>query len=461
MQYDPGSPFFEQLGELMRKVPKKCLYITTGLGSNVNSDYTNMAGGNKNCYLIFNSANCEDALYSRGLVRCRETVDAYFGSTLERCFETVNVEESAGVAFGQNVAGCLNSAFLLNCNGCTNCFGCVNLRHKNYHFLNEPLSKEEYGKKVADIMGSHERTADFRKRFEAFALRFPRKENNNFKSTDCVGDYLFSCKNLVQCFEVETSENCRYAFSNKHMKDSSGTTGYGYYSELLLETAAVGVSSRAIGSCLSENCQEMEYSYAMKSSKNCIGCDGLKNARHCILNTQYDEAAYRALRDTIVAELKEKGDYGLSMPLSLAPFAYNESVAQDNFPLAKDEAVRQGFRWQDELQATRGKETISTDKLPDHIKDVDDSILDEVLACEACSRNYRIIRPELAFYRKMTLPLPRQCFNCRHQGRIRRRGPFQFFSRACAKCGKQIMTTFAPDKPEIVYCEACYNAKVT
>jgi|SRR3989344_624395 len=458
--YDPARPFFEQLGELMLNVPKKCLFQSTGLGHNINSDYTNMAGGNKNCYLIFNSGGCEDTMYSRGLIRCRETVDAYFGSTLERCYETVNVEESAGIVFGQNVAGCLDSAFLLNCNGCTNCFGCVNLRHKSYHFLNEPVSKEEYKKRVEEVMGSYRRMQKFRKEFEAFTLKFPRKENSNFKSTDCAGDYLFNCKNLVSCFEVETSENCRYAFSNKHMKDCSGTVGYGYHSELLLETAAVGVSSRVIGSCFCENCQELEYSYAMKSSKNCFGCDGLKNGQFCILNTQYEEAAYRALREKIVRELKEEGEYGLSMSPALSPFAYNESTAQDNIPLTKEEAVRQGFRWEDELQITQGKETLPASDIPDHIRDVADSILDEILACANCGRNYRIIRPELTFYRKTNLPLPRQCFNCRFMDRIKRRGPFQFFNRTCAKCKKAITTTFAPDLPGIVYCEQCYNAEV-
>ena len=30
----------------------------------------------------------------------------------------------------------------------------------------------------------------------------------------------------------------------------------------------------------------------------------------------------------------------------------------------------------------------------------------------------------------------------------------------CAKCGKEIKTSYAPDRPETVYCKQCYNNEV-
>ena len=148
------------------------------------------------------------------------------------------------------------------------------------------------------------------------------------------------------------------------------------------------------------------------------------------------------------------------MPPALAPFGYNETIGQDNLPLTKEEAVRFGFRWEDDIQITKGKETIKPEQIPDHIKDVTDDILRETLACISCSRNYKIIKPELDFYRKMFIPIPRKCFYCRHAARLRRRGPFKLFARTCSKCGKNIQTTCAPERPEIVYCEACYQKEV-
>src|SRR3989338_4508030 len=80
MDYDSARPFFEQLSELSRKVPKSATYASIGTGPNVNSEYTNFAGGNKDCYLCFNSGpNNENCGYSRGLMECRDTFDSYFG----------------------------------------------------------------------------------------------------------------------------------------------------------------------------------------------------------------------------------------------------------------------------------------------------------------------------------------------------------------------------------------------
>ena len=77
-----------------------------------------------------------------------------------------------------------------------------------------------------------------------------------------------------------------------------------------------------------------------------------------------------------------------------------------------------------------------------------------------CSRNYRLIARELDFYRKMSIPIPRKCWNCRFVENIRRRGPYKFWKRNCAKCQKEITTNYAPDRPEIVYCESCYQKEV-
>ena len=166
------------------------------------------------------------------------------------------------------------------------------------------------------------------------------------------------------------------------------------------------------------------------------------------------------LRSQIIDQMKKDGSYGLYSPPEIAFFAYNETIAQDNYPLSKEQAIAEGFRWEDNIPRTKDQETLKPEQVPDHIKDVQDSILKEVLACVSCGYNYRLIPAELKFYRKMLIPLPRQCFNCRHLDRLRRRGPFKLYTRNCAKCDKSIQTTYAPDRPEIVYCEACYQKEV-
>lgn len=459
--YQPQKSFFEQLGELLKRVPKAATYSSPHTGPNINSEYCNFAGGNKNCYLVFNSGpGNEDCAYSRGIGNGKDVFDSYFGDEIERVYEGVNVQKSSCIAWAQNASDCLDSSFLLNCAGCQSCFGCVNLRHKSYCFLNEPLPKNDWKRKVLDISGSYKKTGGFRKQFENFSLKFPRREHNNLKSVNCTGNYIFESKDCSNCFEASFSEDTRYSFSVKLSKDCGDLLGHGRKGELLLEGVGVGVSTRVLGSWWVENSHDVEYSFGVRSSEYCFGCDGAKGARYAILNKQYGEKEYTELRSRIVQELKEKDSYGIFLPPELAFFAYNEGVGQDNMPLTKEEALAQGFRWEEDVQITRGKETLKPERIPDHIKDAPDSILNEVLACIECGRNYRLIKPELDFYRKMLIPIPRKCFNCRHVDRIQRRGPMKLFDRTCDKCKKPIKTNFAPDRPEIVYCESCYQKEV-
>jgi len=458
--YDFSRSFIDQMKEFLAKVPKITLYLSLGYGENVNSEYVNMASGCKNCYLVFNTGPAEELLYSRGMRKGTDSSDLYFGFSDDRCYESVNIEESSGVTFGQNVAGCVDSHFLLNCSGLTNCFGCVNLRGKSNCFFNEQLTGDEYKKKIDEILGSYQKIEEYKKKFETFALQFPMRENNNLKSVNSTGNYLSECKNVHSSFEVFESEDCRYVFSSKLIRDSMGIIGYGTNSEKLLECVATGYTSNTIATYGAENCSNILYGFYTSNCHDCIGCDALRNCKYAIFNKEYSKEEYEKIQEHIISELKEKKLYGLMMPPELAPFAYNETIAQDNFPLSKEEVLKLGFRWENEIQMTKGKETLAPEKIPDHIYDVPESITQEILCCVACERNYKITVQELQFYKKMNISIPRQCFYCRHTDRIRRRGPFQFWDRKCAKCEKSITTNYPPERSEIVYCEECYRKEV-
>jgi hypothetical protein len=138
----------------------------------------------------------------------------------------------------------------------------------------------------------------------------------------------------------------------------------------------------------------------------------------------------------------------------LSLFPYNLTMAQEHFPLTKKEALSKGYQWRDPDK--RDYQPQSTE-LPDHIDMIEDSIVKEILACETCKKNYRIIPQELKFYRENVLPLPRKCFNCRHENRFLMRNPRHLWQRSCQKCSTEILSSYAPVRPEIVYCEDCYQ----
>jgi len=94
-EYDFKRPFFEQFRELLLAVPKKALHLDRSL-VNVDSEYVNYAGGNKNCYLLFNSGYCEDTMYGRGLRKCRQAMDLYFSHEVENGYELISANNSSG-----------------------------------------------------------------------------------------------------------------------------------------------------------------------------------------------------------------------------------------------------------------------------------------------------------------------------------------------------------------------------
>ncbi|MBU0612107.1 hypothetical protein KKB58_01615 [Patescibacteria group bacterium] len=460
MEYDKSKSFIEQMNELLIKVPKINLGISFTDGSNLNSEYTNMAGGCKNCYLVFNTSPAEDLLYSRGIKKGSFSSDIYFGVGFENCYECVNIQESANILWGQNVTSCVDSFFILNGSGLINCFGCINLRNKSNCWFNEHLSPEEYSKRIKEIKGSYLKTEEARKKFIEFSKTLPRRANNNLKTVNSTGDYLIECKNVHDSFEVAKSEDCRHIFSSKMIKDSLGTIGFGTKSEKLLEVVATGYCSNIIGSYWAENCSNILNCFDIRNCHDCIGCDALKNGKYSILNKEYSKEEYEELKEHIIKELTENGIYGLIMPPEISPFAYNETIAQDNMPLSKEEALAQGFKWQDDIQMTTRKETILPNQIPDHIKDVQDSITKEILRCIDCERNYKITEQELLFYKKMILPIPRKCFFCRHKDRIGRRGSMKFFIRKCSNCSENTYTNLTEEIAPIMYCEKCYQREI-
>ncbi len=246
-------------------------------------------------------------------------------------------------------------------------------------------------------------------------------------------------------------------------------------------------SNRSFFSIFSWKNQDVEYTQHCHSSKSLFGCVGLRNKKYCIFNKQYTKEEYEKIRGKIIQQMNnvpyvdKKGNiykYGEFYPAELSPFGYNETEANEHFPLTKEEAPKKGFNWQDNIQCTIGKETLKPENIPESINDTEDSILNEILACINCKRNYKIVSNELIFYKKMKIPISRRCFYCRHEARLKRRNPFKLWYRQCmcgspgspstttehfhgaGKCEVEFETSYAPDRPEIVYCEKCYQQEV-
>jgi len=427
--YDFNKNFFQQFRELLQSVPMPSLFNSRC----VNSDYGNHNGELKNTYLVFATWAGEDIMYAKHAHNCKDSLDILASQDSNFCYEAVNSSKLSRCFFTENSENCLDCSFIYNCRSCNNCFGCYNLRNKSYHIFNQSYSKEEYLKKLQEIdLASFNNLATAKQKFNEFKLGALRKFARIYSSQNATGDNLVNVANCQTCFDVNNdAKDLKYCINAaNHIYESYDCYGVGVNSDLLYEAVDVG----ADGSRLSFNIfvwggRSVFYSYSCHNSQNLFGCIGLHNKQYCILNKQYAKEEYEALIPKIIQRMNDqpyidqKGRtyrYGEFFPSELSPFTYNESIAQEYFPLSAEAAAKAGFNWK-QPEPRNYQINIKSQDLPDNIKDVKDDILNQVIECqhqgkcnEQCTEAFKIIEPELQFYRRMNMPLPRLCPNCRH-----------------------------------------------
>ncbi len=158
--------------------------------------------------------------------------------------------------------------------------------------------------------------------------------------------------------------------------------------------------------------------------------------------------------------MKGTGEWGEFFSSRISPFAYNETVAQEYFPLTETLATERGLRWRNDLPRIENRHTISWEKIPKEVSAVSDEICNEILCCEGCRRNFRFTVQELKFYRSMDLELPHYCFDCRYQRRRKARNPRVLREAPCAKCNVKFLTAYPANTENVLYCERCYYEAV-
>jgi hypothetical protein len=456
-EFDFSRPFFEQLFELAKIVPRPALF--GGHTFNENSDFVNYAGYNKNCYMIFDSDFDWDCYYSLGLNKSKNSVDCLRSKECELCYECVDCYRSYKIFYSQDCGNCSSSAFLKNCIGCKNCFMCSNLKNKEYFIFNKSYGKGTYEKLIGSL-SKHSELKKYFKDWNDFKVKYPQKCTHGFHNENVLGDYMVQSKDSDYCYDSMELWDCKY-FSRSFgsAKTSMDCDECGDNTELLYESTICGfnVQNFRFDSFCIQQSSDLDYCQYCNWTSHCFGCVGLKRNKYCILNKQYPKDEYEKLVSRIIDHMKKTGEWGEFFPEKYSDFAYNESVAQEHLPLTKEQALKKGCRWRDPDK----KEYLpATAQVPEDGRNADESICGELFACEDCRRNYKIIGQELKFYKNQGLPVPKKCFYCRHKNRFDMRNPRKFYDRKCGKCGCDIKTTYPPDSPWIVYCENCYLGSI-
>lgn len=458
-EYDFSRPFLEQYGELLTKVPHLAIINK----QSENSEYCNYAYANKNCYLTSGSHQEEDCLYEAYSTKNKDSMDFLWVYGSELIYECLFCKNCYSSLFLDHCEDCSECLFSRDLKGCKNCLFCANLRQKEFYLFDEPCTKEAYGKKMKALQldtfpGLEQAKKTF---FGELPKKFPVRSLTQVNCEDCTGDTQSNSKHLRSCFFCDGCEDCAYGCQMDQTVSSMDVDYMGYdRSERCYQT----IGCQGLFNCVACNAcwhnSELSYCQFCFSCSSCFGCVSLQQKKYCILNKECTKEEYERVISEVIERMRQEGSYGTFLPASLSPFCYNETMAQDWFPLSAKEAKEKGYRWKQEWDIPIAAKVVRADLLPDSIDDIPDDILNWAIQCEITGKPFRIQKRELEFYRSLRLPIPHLHPEERHHRRIARRHLRILWKRTCGKCSKEIQTTYSPEHPEMVYCERCYLESV-
>jgi len=303
--------------------------------------------------------------------------------------------------------------------------------------------------------------------FQSILLQFPHRETEGSNNEDVVGNYLLNCKNARHCFDSTDLQDCANCFNVRGARDCQDIDRWGDPSELCYDCLGIGqrMLNTAFTYCCWNGCTNLFYGMYCHKTSDCFGCVGLQRGRYCILNKQYTKEEYESLVPRLIEHMRKdgggamnpsgvSGSWGEYLPIKTSYFGYNETVADEFYPLTREEILQRGWKWNTDHD--RENYLGPQYEIPEKIQDVTNEICDHILVCESTGKPYKIIPQELEFYRAHGLPIPKECPDARYRNRVMLRNPRKLWKRDCAKCSKNIQTTYAPERPKIVYCEDCY-----
>lgn len=468
--FDFSQAFFPQFQELMFQIPRMA---RVQQGNMENSEFCNRASDCKNCYLLYSSNHNEDSYYGAFIndgFQCVDNTNVY---GCQVCYESVDCYDCQRVFFCEECKNCNDSYFLKSCVGCHDCLFCTNLSQKQYCIKNKQLTKEEYEKQLSGTDFANQKLLEnLKKTFIEIKKTMCVKYFSGVKNENVCGDHIDTSKNALEVFDSRWLEDCRYCQSIFHSKNCMDYSYWGQDSSWMYEIHAAWRGSSNMlfcNECWNEN-KNLIYCDQCMFSSDLFGCCGIRHGKNAILNKSYGQAEYEMLCGKIIDHMKSTSEWWEFFPLHLSPFGYNETVAQDYFPITVDEAKTKWYKWKqdDEISSYHGNYYI-----PLPIWEYDerkvgyevaqkniDNCLEWIIECETTKKPFKIIKPELAFYIENWLALPRLCPNERHRLRTLVRNHRIMYQRNCDECSAPINTVYAPERTEKVLCESCFQKKI-
>lgn len=261
---------------------------------------------------------------------------------------------------------------------------------------------------------------------------------------DSSGNFIRQCKDCENCYLLSKHENCANdCFSGPDAKatlDSIGTVG----GELTFMTSLPVFSYYAIFSFSVSHCKLVEYCAYLQNCHYCFGCCGLVNKKYCIFNKQYSEKEYKILREKIISQMKNNGEWGEFSPGYFAPNPYEESFSGFHFPIDKPKDL--GFREGGQVERKNVK-TAEIKMIPDTYNELNPEkekwLTEQIFWDGKYKRSFQITKKDIEFAKKIKGPLSHNYYVHRLQDNFLWM-PFngELRDAVCAKSGEKIKTNW-------------------
>lgn len=462
-EYDAVRPFLEQAADLYRRVPQRALL---NYGENPGCDYCNSMYMSKDCYLVFCSSEMERCYYCHDCFVMKDSAECFKVMHSELCYEVTFSDHCYNLAFAERCEDVRDSAFMAECKHCNDCMFCVQLEHKSYCIRNTQYTKEEYERiKASFDLGSHAALGKMKAEFAAFMQSFPRLAADIRGSENCTGDNIGDAKDCYMCFDLDSEiQDCAYliiAVQGARGVYDGNNCGLHLEHSCNILGVAQGVYGIVCSMDIIQDCRDLWYCIGCWTSHDLLGCVGLRHAEYRILNKQYTPEEYHALRAQILEKMRQEGTLGDFFPISMCPFSYNETSAQNYYPTDEAGARTIGAMWLPEgagPTSAKGREMLA-----DHVRHYAAAAraqeLSESVVESTSGELYRIIPQELALHLQQGIALPRESFRERNSRRINSRPPYELREEQCACCQAAVTTPW-PAGGRQIYCAACYQVAV-
>lgn len=469
--FDSDRPFFEQFSELLLAVPRQA----NNTAIIENSDFCNQTWQTKDSYLCFNIGYGENCYYCNMSYHIKDCVDCFDVRNSELCYFCYDCDGCNSSTYLEHCKNCSESHFCYDCQSCSNIFLSTGLRNKQYYFENKQYSKEEYLEKIKNYdLGKRSAVTALKERFDAIKKQAIHKENNNLQAENCTGDYLIQCNNCKNCYDVYTSEGCVNVANIDEKSKDSRDCDFITEAELAYEGTSIA-GYKNLFSAFIPTSRDLLYCNFCEACTSCFGSVGLTHKEYCILNKQYTRDEYEELVPKIIGRMQKDGEWGEFFPMKMSLFGYNETMANIYHPKTKAEAEKIGAKWQDKDYSMQFEGPFYEPK--DDIREYSESeeerknLLNGAIKCSDSGKAFKIIPQELAFYLKNQYPISTKHPDERYLELFKLRNPRKLYHRQCmcegecktheGKCANEFETTYAPERPEKVYCESCYQKAVS